>query len=142
VDSKDHTLMAASMRAGLNFAPPQKRYDDFMSRARPAFTALIESALLHDVITVPTEDYINLTAIVDVLGDRAAIRLMESGVLRFLRVRGALAYAGGGKGIVDVSFPFNGAKSANSAIGADVPDAIRWALNGTSLRKILPVYGL
>jgi len=118
------------MWVGLSFAPTQERYNAFLGRARPAFATLIESILLQDAVTIPTNDYLTLTAILDVLGERATIALIETGVLRFLRLKGALAYVGGGGGVVDISFPFKGDGTDASAIGADLPDAVRWALAG------------
>lgn len=128
--SGSHRLLAADMWVGLSFAPTQERYNAFLARARPAFTNLLEGIVLQDSLTIPTSDYLTLTSIVDVLGDRAAISLMESGVLQFLRVKGALAYVGNGGGVVDISFPFKGDGTDASAIGADMPDAVRWALAG------------
>jgi hypothetical protein len=110
--------------------PPRSATTPFCLGARPAFARLIESILLHDKAVVPTEDFLSLTAIVDVLGDRAAIALMESGALSFLRVRGFLTYVGGGGGLLDASFPFKGDGSDATAVGADIPDAIHWALAG------------
>ncbi len=127
------------MWVGLNFAATQDRYNGFLARARPAFAQFIESWLLHDIVVVPTDDYLTLTAIVDCLGDRATIALLESGILRFLRIRGTLGYVGGGGGVVGVSFPFKGDGTDASAVGAEVPDAVTWALRGLRVKPDLEV---
>ena len=88
---------------------------------------LIESIIIHGRITVPTEDFLTLTALVDVLGQSAIIELLEAGVLDFVRVTGALAYVGGGGGIVHINFPYSGKEP--SAIGAELPVAVDWALS-------------
>lgn len=127
-DTNQRRVLAANMWAGVTFDSTQARYDGFLSRARPAFCSLVESIVLHDTIVVPTEDYLNLTALVSVLGDRAIIEMLERGVLRFCRIRGALAYVGNGGGVVHVNFPFEGDGTDPTAMGADVETAARWAL--------------
>lgn len=130
----EHNILVSSMWLGLTLAPTQKRYDAFLNRARPAFARLIESILLHDKVVVPTDDYLSLTAIVDVLGERAAIALMESGALSFLRPRGFLTYVGGGGGVLEANFPFRGDGTDATAVGADIPEAVSWALSGLTKR--------
>lgn len=124
----ERRILAANMWAGLNFDSTRARYDGFLGRAKPAFVALIESTLLHDVVVVPTEDYLNLTAMVDVLGAKPLIEALEAGVLRFCRVKGALAYVGNGGGIVHVTLPFQGDGTDPTAVGADPDVAVAWAL--------------
>ena len=123
----ERRVLVASMWPGFNYASGKERYDAFVLRGRPAFKSLIESVVLHDRMYVPTEDFLTLTALVGVLGQRAIIQLVEADVLRFIRLTGALAYVGGGGGVVHINFPYSGDEP--SAIGADIGTAVNWALS-------------
>lgn len=125
--NRDRRVLAAGSWVGFTYDTARERYDGFLQRARPAFKMLIESIIIHRHISVPTEDFLSLTALVGVLGESAVTELLERDVLDFVRVTGALACVGDGGGIVHINFPYSG--NEPSAIGADLPDAIKWALS-------------
>jgi hypothetical protein len=139
--NRDRRVLAAQSWVGFNYASGRERYEEFRQRAAPAHKMFIESIILHGHITVPTEDFMTLTALADVLGPSAIIELLDADVLDFVRVRGALAYVGGGGGILQISFPYTG--NEPSAIGAELADAVDWALSplimkpDAALRKLV-----
>ena len=127
-DHLERRVLAANVWPVFSYASGKDRYEAFLNRGRPAIKGLIESIILHDRITVPTEDYVTLTALVGVLGQRAIIELLEAGVLRFVRITGALAYVGNGGGVVHITIPYSGKEA--TPIGADVETAAKWSLSG------------
>ncbi len=125
---KPAKIFAADLWPVFNFADPNVRYDGYLSRGRPALKGLIDSVLLHDEIVVPTQDFMAATVLVGVLGEDAVRTLLEAGCLRFLRVRGALAYVGNGGGIK--SYEMTTAAGAAAPFMAPVEEAVSWALAG------------
>lgn len=121
-------LFAGNMWPVYNFDDANVRYRKFCDRARPAFKAVLEGVLLHEQIVVPTDDFLSLTGLVGVLGESAVLALIEAGCLRFLRVKGALAYIGNGAGLryFEIASP----QGAEHAFCAPMDAAIDWALSG------------
>jgi hypothetical protein len=121
-------VLAADMTAVFNFGDPNERYQKFLQRGRPALRRLFESTLLHDMIVIPTQDFMSATVLVGVLGERTVLELLERGGLRFLRVQGALAYVGNGGGIQ--SYEMTSAGGEQGAFCASAEAALAWALRG------------
>lgn len=130
VSSEHRALLAADLWPGFNFADPGPAYKQFFGNARVAFKRLIEGILLHDHITVPTESFMSLTALIDVLGETALIDLLDAGILRFVRINKALAYMGNGSGLQ--VFSMNDEEDRNRSIPCfgPVDEAVKWALSG------------
>jgi len=122
--------LAADLWAVFNFGNPNDRYQKFLKRGRPPIKQLIESFLLHPEVLVPTEDYLSLSVLVGTLGERAVIEMLDSGRLKFVRLRGSLAYIGNGGGI---QFYEIGDPDKPSPHCAPVNEAIAWALGGLNV---------
>lgn len=129
-------LFAADFWALFNFGDPNARYQAQLNTAQPSFKHLIEGVLLYPKVVLPTQDYLTLSVLVGVLGQRAVIHLLESRRIAFIRVKGALAYIGNGGGIQ--AYSIQSPVGAPSAFCAPVPDAIQWALRGLAIDSIDP----
>lgn len=133
-------LMLSSIFAGdmwpiWNFGDPNKRYQSFLSTAKPSFQNFIDNIILYDEIVVPTDDFLSLAALVGVLGVQPVINLFDAGVVRMVRTREALGYTGNGGGLI--SFGINGSDQIPRIAFADPAQTIEWALDGlNSVRKI------
>jgi len=131
-------VLAANLWAVYNLGDPNERYQRFLERGRPRLKSLIESILIHDDIVIPTQDFLNLTVLVGVLGERPVIDLLEARCLKFIRVRGGLAYVGNGGGIK--GFQFEQESSApDSPLSTPVVDSIKWALSGLNPKPSDPI---
>lgn len=121
---------AADLWSVFNFADPNERYQKFLQRGRPALKQLLESLILHPETFVPTEDYMSLTVLVGTLGERAVLEMLESGRLKFVRLRGSLAYVGNGGGL---QFYQIGSPSDSAPHSAPADEAVAWALGGLNV---------
>ena len=136
-EKKHSRVLAANMWAVFNFGNPNERYQRFLRRGRSHLKSLIESLLIHDEIIIPTQDYLSLTILVGVLGERAVIELLDSESLKLLRVNGFLAYVGNGGGIKESNFvPEEGKPIPPSC--APVDEAVAWALGGLNPKPTDP----
>jgi hypothetical protein len=77
-----------------NAAKEQERFDRFTRASRGKFIGLIESILIHDQVVVPCADFLPLAAIVQSLGVSSVRTLLETGALRFVRIKGVFAILG------------------------------------------------
>ncbi len=119
-------VFAGNMWAIYNYDDPNKRYRRFLERGRPRFTQLIDGLLMYDEVVIPTQDFLSVTVLVGVLGERAVIDLLEAGDLSFLRMRGAFAYVGNGGGLKTFKI--------DNECFADDQRALAWALSGLEPR--------
>lgn len=125
-------VLAGDMWAHLDFGNPNDRYQKFLSVGRPRFSRLLDSTMLYDKVHVPTQDFMSATILVGVLGGKAVIDLLEAGDVKFIRLRGALAYVGNGGGLA--AFEIHGQKGVPHATFADDEEALDWALEGLTQR--------
>ena len=123
-------VLAADMWPVFTFGDANVRYQKFIEHGKPAFEKFLESILLHDQIVVPTDDFMSLTVLLGVLGEKPLCELIENGVLRFLRIQGALAYMGNGAGIKSFEISRNDTKHA---FCAPLQETIKWATNGVNI---------
>src|SRR5438105_2130192 len=86
-------ILACDLWVMFTYAGGDERLSGFLERSTPAFKHLAESMILYESVTVPTQDFLTLSALISRLGERPVIDLLESGTLRFLRLNGGLAYA-------------------------------------------------
>lgn len=129
-------ILAADMWPGITLGDPNQRYQQFLSIGRPRFSGFIESILLYDEIVVPTDDFMSLAILVGVLGEDAIVALLREGILRFVRFRGAVGYAGTGgtvHGLVNFSIVPQKQGLEPSAWGA-TEKAVNWALGGLNAK--------
>jgi len=122
--------LAADLWAVFNFGDPNDRYRKFLSRGRPSIKQLLESLLLHPQTFIPTEDYLSLSVLVGTLGERPVLDMLESGRVKFARLRGSLAYVGNGGGLH--FYEIGGSEQPNPHC-APVEEAIAWALSGLQI---------
>ena len=123
-------VLAADLWPVFNFDNANVRYQKFIEKGKPAFGKFLESILLHDRIVVPTDDFMSLSVLLGVFGEKPVCELIESRVLRFLRIHGALAYMGNGVGIKSFEMSRSEAKHA---FCAPLQETINWATNGVDI---------
>jgi hypothetical protein len=121
-------IFAADMWAIFNFDDPNLRYQKFLASGRPSFKGFLENILLYDEIIVPTQDFLSLTILVGVLGEKAVIELLEAGRLKFLRVKGSLGYIGNGGGLQ--AFEMQEKDEQPISLNCPLETAITWAIKG------------
>lgn len=126
--SAGKSMFAGDMWAVFNFDDPNTRYQKFLQQGKPRFTHLLDGLLLYDEVVIPTQDFMSLTILIGVLGERAVIDLLEAGDLRFVRLRGAFAYVGNGGGVLAYEMMDKDKKPL--ACFAEEEDAVAWALGG------------
>lgn len=89
-------ILAADMWPCFGWDDPNHRRQKFLETGGPAFSNLIGSLLLYDEVLIPTQDYMVINILVGVLGEAGLIDCIETGAIRFVRIRGSLGYAGSG----------------------------------------------
>ena len=136
-DSSSRSIFAAD--AWVFYAPdhPNDRVKRFASRGRPPIKQLINNTLLYDEIVIPTQDFLGYGILVDVLGERAVLDLLEADRLRFLRVKGSIAYGPAGRGLMTYVM-MNSEKRPVRGMG-EVEEAITWALGGSNAPRRDPL---
>lgn len=92
-------IFAGDMWLVRNFGDPNERYKKFLNNGRDRFRKLIDSLILYDQIVIPTDDFLSMIAIVDVLGSELTIELLDADVLSFARAQNQLVYIGNGGGL-------------------------------------------
>jgi hypothetical protein len=90
--SKIKTL-AANM--SVLFNPDGLHLKRFLKHKKTSIYSFIESILLHDEIIIPIQDYSSVTALLHLLGEDIVIKLLELGVLKFVRLMGVMVYMRG-----------------------------------------------
>lgn len=138
-DNPSQRLLAANMWAIYNYGDPNKRYQQFLNRGREPFRSMIDGLLLYDQVIVPTQDYMSLAILVGVLGQRSVLELLERRCLRFLRIKGSLAYVGNGGGIL--AFKITSPDGHPRPFCDSLEQAAKWALIGLKDIPIDPVLG-
>jgi hypothetical protein len=136
-DGKLPKLLAADMWAVFTFGHPNDRYHTFLNEGRPSIKRLIESIILYPEIVIPTEDFISLAILVGSLGERSVIHLLEAGVLRFVRIKGSIAYIGNGGGLK--SYEIRNSERLPTPHCAPLDASISWALQGLKERSKDPL---
>ena len=126
--TEEYKLIAADMWPIYNFSNASKRYAKFLERGRLPLKSFIEGILLYEKVYVPTQDFLSLTILVGVLGERAVLDLLAADRLKFLRVNGSLAYVGNGAGISHISITTP--EGEPDSFCAPIESAVNWALNG------------
>lgn len=124
-----YRILAGNMWAIYNFDNPNTRYQKFLLKGRTRFKSFIENVILYDEIVVPTQDFLSLTLLIDVFGEKPILDLLSTNNLKFLRLNGAIGYIGNGGGIksYEISLKPNGI--SNQPFCAPIDEAISWALN-------------
>ena len=126
-------LFAANISPVYNFDNPKNRYEKFVQKSSHAFRILIHSILLYDKIVIPTQDFLTLTILVNILGEKSLIDLFKSNFIQFVRINGSLGYAGNGNCIQ--SFQVLDKDKKTKEAFADIEKTITWALNGSNLES-------
>lgn len=129
-------VLAANMWVVFTLDSPNERYRKFLEHARPSFKQLIESILLYKQTVIPTQDFLSLSALIGVLGERAVIELLESESLKFLRLNGAFGYIGNGGGIKN--YEILSPEGQPDPLCGPIDDAIKWCLEGLSEKPTDP----
>lgn len=123
------SIFVGDMWAFFNFDDPNSRYQKFLENGKPRFSKFIDSLMLYDKAIIPTQDYISLTVLIGVLGERGIIDLLEADDIGFVRLRGAFGYIGNGGGIQSYVISKNKEDGKLESF-ADDAQVIPWALKG------------
>jgi hypothetical protein len=94
-------LFAGDMWSVMTAGDQNQRFQSFLRAGRPRLKRFIESLLLQDFVVVPTEDFMSMAILLNFFQEKELLPLLESGTLRILRVKGALAYLGNGAGLTN-----------------------------------------
>lgn len=121
-------LFASNMWAVFNFDDTNKRYQ-LLHKNVNNLKIFLENILLHDTIYIPTQDFLSLVYLIDVLGDQNVIELLTAEHIKFIRLKGALGYYGNGSGIqpIHVKKPD---KKTPAHFCAPIDETLKWALGG------------
>ena len=92
-------VLLGSMSCLADAGNSNERYQQFLQVGKSPFKCLIESLLLFDQIVIPTNDFMPLSLIAGVLGERALQRLLDEDAVKFARFKGSLCYLGNGGGV-------------------------------------------
>ncbi|MFA5168015.1 MAG: hypothetical protein WC530_05745 [Candidatus Omnitrophota bacterium] len=122
------TVFVGDMWAYFNLDNPGRRYQAFVQNGHQRFSKFIDSLLLYDKAIIPTQDYVSLTALVGVLGEKTVIDLLESGDIKFARLKGAFGYIGNGGGIQSFVISKDEKHGLKLQPFGDETDAVPWAL--------------
>jgi hypothetical protein len=131
-------ILAANMWPIWHFGDTNKRYQSFLARGRPEFNGLIDQILLYDEIVIPTDDFLSLTVLIGVLGEKAVLDLLSTKSLKFTRLKGAFAYIGNGGGIQDIERIGGPEKADENPVTADIEFSVNWAINGLIFKPTDP----
>jgi hypothetical protein len=124
------TILAADTWVFYSPDHPNERVKRFSSRGRPPIKQLISNTLLYDEIVIPTQDFLGYGILVDALGERGVLDLLEAGRLKFLRVKSSICYAPGGRGLMAYGSLRKDKKPKPDM--APLNEAISWALGGSN----------
>ncbi len=135
--SKPHTtdkqkIFAANLWPIFNFGTIDDRFNKFLSRGRPAFKSLIENLILYEKILIPTHDFLSLSLLLTVLGEKAVLDMLETERISFLRLRGTLVYAGNGGGIQsmeEIRAPEGPDSGKPHIFCASIEETVQWAVS-------------
>lgn len=132
-------IFVASMWPVYNFGNHEDRYQAFLQTGKIRFGHLIDSLLLYEKLVLPTQDFMTLTSLVDVLGEAAVNDMLQAGEIEFVRLQGAFGYFGNGSGLV--SYRIEGKQSGRSRQPPFMAndEAVSWALSALKTR---PAVGL
>jgi hypothetical protein len=86
-------VLAADLMATFNL-DGQHLHRYVQNRATVAET-LCEQLILHDQVLIPTNDYLTAAGLIEILGEKNFIELIESNQMRFIRLRQIFGYARG-----------------------------------------------
>jgi hypothetical protein len=89
----------------------QARWNRFATSFASVLKSLCEGLILYDQVIVPTQDFLLVSGLLGVLGKPALTELIESGILKFVRLNGTYGYADKGLGVVAFKNHINGKES-------------------------------
>ena len=89
----DKMLLVSDLWAASDYFRSNERYEKLYTLGGHGLASLIDGLTLYDKIIVPTEDFMVVPFLATFLGERGLIELLESGILSFAKVDGALAFA-------------------------------------------------
>ena len=122
-------ILAGELWPPLDIAVAERRVH--LQSAKNALSNLIHYLLLYDQVVIPTLDFMILVVLANILGESNLVSLLEEGTVRFVRVRGSLAYAGsGGKvhGLCALHITQTARGSSAHPYSRSLEDVIGWSL--------------
>lgn len=88
-----YRVLAGNLSATFNL--DGRHLNRYIERKDFIIKSLCEELILHDQILIPTNDYLTACGLILILGERNFLSLLESGKIRFLRLRGVFGYIRG-----------------------------------------------
>ena len=99
-------LLAADLWPMLTTENGTVRLQRFQQRLITPLDRLLESLVLYDEVVIPTQDFMVVPALMNALGEESVRQLLDSGALRFLRIKEQFAFAAGdGACVIAVTKP-------------------------------------
>lgn len=99
-------LLAADLWPMLTTEDGETRLQRFQSRLIAPLDRLLESLVLYDEVVIPTQDFLVVPALTNALGEESVRQLLDSGAVRFLRIKKQFAFVPGrGASVVMVAKP-------------------------------------
>jgi hypothetical protein len=83
-------LLASDMWPMFTAEAGNARLARLLRKIDPAIDSLVEGLLLYDEVVIPTQDFTVIPALMSVLGEAQLRELVESGALKFTRMKGTL----------------------------------------------------
>jgi hypothetical protein len=111
------TIATLSSRLTAFFNVDGGHLSRYIRRKATIANSLCEDVLLHDRVVIPTPDYLTACGLIQIVGERGVIELLEQGRLTFVRTKGLPCFVQGKKMEVWRSYKTplpNGRKIAHS----------------------------
>lgn len=112
------------------------RLKNILFHEKEIFSFLIDSLLLYNCIFIPTQDFLALSALINIMGEENIFHLLDIKCLKFIRMKGWLGYSsnigGGGIQAITALPTYNiqpPSKDAAASLLYTSEDSIKWALS-------------
>lgn len=125
-----NSILSADMYPVIASRDPNERLNLFLKTGGSAFQNLIDSLIIHDEVVIPTQDFLVVNVLVGIIGEANLRRCLESGILRFVRIRGVLAYAGSGGHVHGLCSLTTKACTEEDPKSASTEEVLHWAFSG------------
>ena len=125
-DKSTKKLLAADLWPMLTTEHGTVRLNRFQDHLTAPLDRLIESLVLYDEVAIPTQDFIIVPALINALGELGVRQLLESGALRFLRIKKMFAYtSGSGASVISITKP----SGEPLPFAQDLDEVLNWIAN-------------
>lgn len=117
----------------VDFGTMKSRFENFLEVGKPPLRSLIESAVIFDKISIPTNDFLPLAVLLATLGEKNVTALLDEGILTFSRLKGGVGYLGNGAGLSD--FAVSSHTGTPMAFCGPLDEAVHILLGGLNIQS-------